>query len=70
MKIRAVAEIQEFKKDREQIIVTELPYQVNKARMIENIAQLARDKIIVGISDLRDESDRDGSGLLLSFPGV
>ncbi len=60
IKIRAVAEIQELKKDRQQIIVTELPYQVNKARMIENIAQLARDKIIVGISDLRDESDRDG----------
>ncbi len=60
VKIRAVAEIQELKKDRQQIIVTELPYQVNKARMIENIAQLARDKIIVGISDLRDESDRDG----------
>ena len=60
IKIRAVAEIQELKKDRQQIIVTELPYQVNKARMIENIAQLVRDKIIVGISDLRDESDRDG----------
>ena len=60
IKIRAVAEIQELKKDRHQIIVTELPYQVNKARMIENIAQLAREKTIVGISDLRDESDRDG----------
>jgi DNA gyrase subunit A len=60
VKIRAVAEIQELKKDRQQIIVTELPYQVNKARLIENIAQLARDKVIVGISDLRDESDRDG----------
>ncbi|MCC4771374.1 DNA gyrase subunit A [Methanosarcina sp. DH2] len=60
VKIRAVAEIQELKKDRQQIIVTELPYQVNKARLIENIAQLVRDKVIVGISDLRDESDRDG----------
>lgn len=60
VKIRAVAEIQELKKDRQQIIVTELPYQVNKARMIENIAQLVRDKVIAGISDLRDESDRDG----------
>ncbi|AKB22389.1 DNA gyrase subunit A [Methanosarcina sp. WH1] len=60
VKIRAVAEIQELKKDRQQIIVTELPYQVNKARLIENIAQLAREKVIVGISDLRDESDREG----------
>jgi DNA gyrase subunit A len=67
VKIRAVAEIQEFKKDREQIIVTELPYQVNKARMIENIAQLARDKIIVGISDLRDESDRDGIRVVIEL---
>jgi len=67
IKIRAVAEIQEFKKDRQQIIVTELPYQVNKARMIENIAQLARDKIIVGISDLRDESDRDGIRVVIEL---
>ncbi len=67
VKIRAVAEIQEFKKDREQIIVTELPYQVNKARMIENIAQLARDKIIVGISDLRDESDREGIRVVIEL---
>lgn len=67
VKIRAVAEIQELKKDREQIIVTELPYQVNKARMIENIAQLARDKIIVGISDLRDESDRDGIRVVIEI---
>jgi DNA gyrase subunit A len=67
VKIRAVAEIQELKKDREQIIVTELPYQVNKARMIENIAQLAREKIIVGISDLRDESDRDGIRVVIEI---
>jgi DNA gyrase subunit A len=67
VKIRAVAEIQELKKDRQQIIVTELPYQVNKARMIENIAQLAREKIIVGISDLRDESDRDGIRVVIEL---
>jgi DNA gyrase subunit A len=67
VKIRAVAEIQELKKDREQIIVTELPYQVNKARMIENIAQLAREKTIVGISDLRDESDRDGIRVVIEI---
>jgi len=67
VKIRAVAEIQVLKKDREQIIVTELPYQVNKARMIENIAQLAREKIIVGISDMRDESDRDGIRVVIEI---
>ncbi len=67
VKIRAVAEIQELKKDREQIIVTELPYQVNKARMIENIALLAREKTIVGISDLRDESDRDGIRVVIEL---
>jgi DNA gyrase subunit A len=47
-------------KDREAIVVTEIPYQVNKARMLERIAELVRDKQIEGISDLRDESDRDG----------
>ncbi len=67
VKIQAVAEIKELKKDREQIIVTELPYQVNKARMIENIAQLAREKVIVGISDLRDESDRDGIRVVIEL---
>lgn len=67
VKIRAVAEIQELKKDREQIIVTELPYQVNKARMIENIAQLVREKVISGISDLRDESDREGIRVVIEL---
>lgn len=67
VKIRAVAEIQDLKKDRQQIVVTELPYQVNKARMIENIAQLAREKVIVGISDLRDESDREGIRVVIEL---
>jgi DNA gyrase subunit A len=67
VKIRAVAEIQELKKDRQQIIVSELPYQVNKAKMIENIAQLVRDKVIAGISDLRDESDRDGIRVVIEL---
>lgn len=67
VKIQAVAEIQDLKKDRQQIIVTELPYQVNKSRMIENIAQLAREKVIVGISDLRDESDRDGIRVVIEL---
>ncbi|MCA1980001.1 MAG: DNA gyrase subunit A [Calditerrivibrio sp.] len=60
IKIRARAEIQELKSGKEQIIVTEIPYQVNKASMIEKIAELVRDKVIVGITELRDESDRDG----------
>jgi len=67
IKIRAVAEIQELKKDKSQIILTELPYQVNKARMIENIARLVREKIIVGISDLRDESDREGIRVVIEL---
>ncbi len=58
--MRGKTEIEEIRKDRMAIIVTEIPYQVNKARMIENIATLVRDKKIEGISDLRDESDRQG----------
>jgi len=58
--IRGRAEIEEWGKDREAIVVTEVPYQVNKASMVEKIAELVRDKKIEGISDLRDESDRSG----------
>jgi DNA gyrase subunit A len=58
--IRARTHIEEFKAGREAIIVTELPYQVNKARLIEKIADLVREKRIEGISELRDESDKDG----------
>ncbi|MEQ8818010.1 MAG: DNA gyrase subunit A [Thalassobaculum sp.] len=58
--MRGRAEIEEIRKDRFAIVVTEIPYQVNKARMIERIGETVRDKIIEGISDLRDESDRDG----------
>lgn len=53
------------KSDREAIIITELPYQVNKARLIEKIAELVRDKKLEGISDLRDESDRDGMRIVV-----
>lgn len=60
VQLRAVAEIEETKKDKFAIIVTEIPYQVNKSKLIEDIAALVRDKRIVGVSDLRDESDRDG----------
>ncbi len=55
------------KTDRESIIITELPYQVNKARLIEKIADLVRDRKIEGISDLRDESDREGMRILLEL---
>ncbi|MBX7146522.1 MAG: DNA gyrase subunit A [Alphaproteobacteria bacterium] len=54
-------------KDREAIIITEVPYQVNKAKMIEKIAELVRDKTIEGISDLRDESDRDGVRVVIEL---
>lgn len=58
--IRAKARIEVAKNDRETIIISELPYQVNKANLIENIAYLVRDKKIEDISDVRDESDKDG----------
>lgn len=58
--MRAKAEIEVTKSDREQIIVTEIPYQVNKATMIERTAELVNEKKIEGISSIRDESDRDG----------
>jgi DNA gyrase subunit A len=58
--MRGRTHIEPVGKDREAIVVTEIPYQVNKARMLERIAELVRDKTIEGISDLRDESDREG----------
>jgi DNA gyrase subunit A len=63
--MRAKSEIETFKGDRERIIVTELPYQVNKAKLIEKIADLVREKKIEGISDLRDESDRTGMRMVI-----
>jgi DNA gyrase subunit A len=61
IRVRGRAEIESMEKgDRERIIINELPYQVNKARMVEKIADLVRNKRLEGISDLRDESDRDG----------
>src|SRR6202165_55375 len=58
--MRAKAAIENISKERQAIIVTEIPYQVNKARLVERIAQLVNDKTIDDISDIRDESDRDG----------
>lgn len=65
--MRGKCQIEEVRKDRDAIIVTEMPYQVNKARMIEQIAELVRDKKIEGISDLRDESDRDGVRVVIEI---
>jgi len=58
--VRGIAEITEGAKGKQQIIITELPYQVNKAELVAKIAELVKDKKIVGIADLRDESDKDG----------
>src|SRR6201996_8572816 len=65
--MRARCEIEEIRKDREAIIVTEIPYQVNKARMQERIADLMRDKRVEGISDIRDESDRHGMRVVIEI---
>lgn len=65
--MRAEARIEEIKNDRNQIIVTEIPYQVNKAKLIQRIAELVRDKKIIGITDLRDESDRKGMRILIGL---
>lgn len=65
LKLRAVANIETFKKNRERIIVTEIPYQVNKARLIQKIAEFVKDKKLEGISDIRDESDRKGMRIVI-----
>ena len=66
--VRARATVEEHAKgDRSSIVVTEIPYQVNKAKLVERIAELARDKTIEGISDLRDESDREGLRIVIEL---
>jgi DNA gyrase subunit A len=65
--MRAKARVEEIRKDREAIIVDEIPYQVNKAALIERIADLVREKKIEGIADLRDESDRDGMRIVIEL---
>ena len=67
IKVRAVCEIEETKKGRLQIIVSEIPYAVNKARLIEKIADLIKDKRIDGISDIRDESNREGMRIVIEL---
>ncbi|MDR1028327.1 MAG: DNA gyrase subunit A [Clostridiales Family XIII bacterium] len=65
--VRARTEIEETKKGKQQIIVTEIPYQVNKARMLEKIAELIKDKKIDGISEVRDESNREGMRVVIEL---
>jgi len=65
--MRALTHIETGRGDRESIIVTEIPYQVNKSRMIERIAEVVRDKTVEGISDLRDESDRHGVRVVIEL---
>jgi DNA gyrase subunit A len=65
--MRGRVAVEEIRKDREALIITEIPYQVNKATMIEKIAELVRDKRIEGISDIRDESDRDGMRVVIEL---
>lgn len=67
VKIRAKARVEREYRGGENIIISELPYQVNKARLIEKIAELVRDKRIEGISEIRDESDRDGIRIVLEL---
>ena len=67
IRLRARAFIERKRGDRESIVVSELPYQVNKARLLEKIAELVRDKKITGIADLRDESDRNGVRVVIEL---
>jgi len=65
--VRGVAEIKEGKKGRQQIVISEIPYQVNKAEMVARIAELVHEKKLVGIADLRDESDKDGMSVVVEL---
>ena len=67
VKIRAKAEIEPMQKGKHRIVVNEIPYQVNKARLIESIAQLVKDGVVEGITDLRDESDRRGMRIVIEL---
>src|SRR6201997_1714301 len=65
--LRAKSHVEEVRKDREAIVVTGIPYQVNKAKLIERIAETVREKVIEGISELRDESDREGLRIVIEI---
>ncbi|HEY4029877.1 MAG TPA: DNA gyrase subunit A, partial [Caulobacteraceae bacterium] len=65
--VRGIASVEEIRKDREAIVITELPYQVNKANLVERIADLVREKRLEGIADIRDESDRQGMRVVVEL---
>ena len=65
--MRAQARLEKMQNGKNRIVVTEIPYQVNKARLVEKIAELVRDKVIDGITDLRDESDRKGMSIVIEL---
>ncbi|OGM77155.1 DNA gyrase subunit A, partial [Candidatus Woesebacteria bacterium RIFOXYA1_FULL_43_9] len=65
--VRGIAQIEDGEKGRSQIVISEIPYQVNKALLVKNIADLVKDKKIVGISDIRDESDKDGMRVVIEL---
>ncbi|WP_312912346.1 DNA gyrase subunit A [Natronosalvus caseinilyticus] len=67
IRVRAEFEVEEWKRDRERIVVTEVPYQANKARLVERIAEDVTEGTLEGISDLRDESDRDGVRIVIEL---
>jgi DNA gyrase subunit A len=67
IKMRAKTEIEEDKKGREKIVITQIPYQVNKAKLVEKIAELVKDKKIEGIADIRDESNREGMRIVIDL---
>jgi DNA gyrase subunit A len=67
IRVRAKTEVEEMGKDKRAIIVSEIPYQVNKAKLVENIAELVKQKKVEGITDLRDESDRDGMRVVIEL---
>jgi len=67
LRLRAVAQVEVVKGGRQRIVVTELPYQVNKAKLMERIAELVRERRLEGIADLRDESDRDGIRMVIEL---
>ncbi|MBV8535277.1 MAG: DNA gyrase subunit A, partial [Alphaproteobacteria bacterium] len=65
--VRSRCTIEEIRKDRQAIVVTEIPYQVNKARLVERIAEVSQEKLVEGITDLRDESDREGVRIVVEL---
>lgn len=67
IKMRARAEVEDWKENRQRIVITEIPYMVNKARLIEKMAELVHEKRVEGISDIRDESDREGMRIVVEL---